>query len=191
MNLYGYVANDPVNATDPTGRTVVYGGGQVEVCFGVCLSVQVVQAADSTTGKTDTLITVGVGVGLGVNGGAVTGVIGRPGDNTNIEEHAKGRSVTASGSLPGPGIGPGGTVGGTKGADARPIVEGSAGAGTGGASVTVNETFSVSDAVDTVSSWLESGGSSKAKADPQPPKGTPPATKTPPKPPDPKSTRSR
>jgi hypothetical protein len=66
-----------------------------------------------------------------------------------------------------------------------------AGAGTGGASATVNETFSVSDAVDTVASWLEPEGSSKAKADPQPPKGTPPAIKTPPKPPDPKSTRSR
>ena len=160
MNMYAYVGGDPVNATDPSGKTVYYAGVQFEVCIGVCLSIQVAEAHDDTTGKDHTLVTVGGGVGIGANGGLVGGTVGTPGDNTNIE-NAKGRSVTSSASLPGSVAG--GTVGATRGPDSRPVVEGSAGVGTGGASVTVNETVTWDDTVSAVSEFFGVGNDNKSE----------------------------
>ena len=161
MNLYGYVGNDPLNATDPSGLTVYYGGVQIELCLGVCVSVQVAQAHDTTTGKNTTLVTVGGGVGIGANAGGVVGVIGKPGDNTNID-HAKGTSVVASASLPGSAAG--GAVGSTAGADGKTVAEGSAGGGTGGASVTVNNTVTLDEVVDAVTTCFGFCGNSQGSS---------------------------
>ena len=106
------------------------------------------------------MVTGGVGIGVGANGGVVGGVVGRPGDDTGIDE-TKGRSVTAQASVPGSAAG--GTVGATRDSkgngDNRPIAEVSGGGGTGGASVTVNETVSVDDAIEAITScfgWCKS-----------------------------------
>ncbi|MFN9545037.1 MAG: RHS repeat-associated core domain-containing protein, partial [Alphaproteobacteria bacterium] len=174
MNMYAYVGGDPVNGVDPRGESVRYVGGQVEICLLLCLSLQVAHATDNETGEEDWLITVGHGVGLGLNGGGVAGNVGIPGDDTVIED-VKGRSVTGQASLP--GVVPSGTLGSTRSTTAgrnRPVVEGGLGAGTGGASATINDTFSVDDVIEKVVTcfgWCKgSAPRSEAKASPGPAK---------------------
>jgi RHS repeat-associated protein len=173
MNMYAYVGGDPVNGVDPRGESVRYVGGQVEICLLLCLSLQVAHATDNETGEEDWLITVGHGVGLGLNGGGVAGNVGIPGDDTVIED-VKGRSVTAQASPPAallPGVTLGSTRSTTPGRN-RPVVEASVGGGTGGTSVTINDTFSVDDVIEKVVTcfgWCKgSAPRSEAKASPGP-----------------------
>jgi len=71
MNLYAYVGNDPLNATDPTGEEGVFGG--IEVAIPTPIPMVVVEvsfdvAADTKTNEIGGIVRIGAGVGAGASG---------------------------------------------------------------------------------------------------------------------------
>ena len=87
VNLYGYVANDPINGVDP------YGTDRYEIEFGGTLFGQEVQFSlnfDTESIEVGGSVTAGVGIGVG-------GDIGASGSRT--ESSVRGNSIGATGEI--------------------------------------------------------------------------------------------